>query len=297
MFPEKTCASATAANFECQPQPWTAVISARQSWFDWKLRQLWTYRDLISLFVWRDFVSVYKQTILGPAWHVVQPLLTTLMFTLVFSRVAQLSTDGVPPFLFYLSGTVPWYYFASTLTKTSNTFIANAQIMGKVYFHRLVIPVSVAISGLIAFFIQFSVFVVILLYYNISSGTSRITVWAAAFPFLLLLLAGFALGGGIIVSALTTRYRDLGNLVQFGVQLLMFATPVIYPASSIPEHHRWISELNPLSPIIECFRLSFVGAGSVSPTDLARSTVIMIVVFAVGLMLFNRVERNFMDTV
>jgi lipopolysaccharide transport system permease protein len=276
---------------------WTTRITPHRGWLDWRLGQLWRYRDLITLFVWRDFVSVYKQTILGPAWHVIQPLLTTLMFTLVFSKVAGLSTGGVPPFLFYLIGTVAWTYFASNLTKIANTFVGNAHVMGKVYFHRLVIPISVTISNLITFGIQLGIFLVALGFYTLSGTRLHLTPWLFLIPILLFMLAGYGLGAGIIVSALTTRYRDLANLVTFGVQLLMYATPVIYPASAIPAKYRWLVELNPLSPVMEGFRLAFLGSGTVNSGQFAVSFCVMLIVLGVGLMLFTHVERTFMDTV
>jgi len=278
-------------------EQWTTRITPHRGWLDWRLRQLWRYRDLISLFVWRDFVSVYKQTILGPAWHVIQPLLTTLMFTIVFSKMAGLSTEGAPPFLFYLIGTVAWGYFARNLTETSGTFVRHSHLMGKVYFHRLVIPISATISNLVSFGIQFGLFLVALGFYYCTGHKLHITAWIAATPLLLLMLAGYGLGGGIIVSALTTRYRDLANLVGFGVQLLMYATPVIYPASAIPGKYQWIIRLNPLAPIIEAFRKAFLGVGSVDITQLTWSLVIMLGVLTAGLMLFTHVERTFMDTV
>ena len=198
-----------------QEEGWTTRITPHRGWLDWRLNQLWRYRDLISLFVWRDFVSTYKQTILGPAGHIIQPLLTTLMFTVVFSRVARISTDGIPPFLFYLVGTVAWGYFANNLTKTAYTFVGNAPLLGKVYFHRLVIPISIAISNLITFGIQLTIFLVALAFYFFAGKGVNVTGWIFYTPFFLLMLAGYGLGGGIIVSALTTRYRDLANLVGF----------------------------------------------------------------------------------
>ena len=280
-----------------EAEQWTSRITPHRGWLDWRLAQLWRYRDLISIFVWRDFVSVYKQTILGPLWHVIQPLLTTLMFTVIFGKVARLSTDGVPPFLFYLAGTVAWSYFANNLTQTANTFTRHSHLMGKVYFHRLVIPISVTLSNLISFGIQFGIFIVALVYYSFSGATAHLTGWIFYTPLFLLMLAGYGLGGGIIVSALTTRYRDLANLVGFGVQLLMYATPVISPASTVPERFRWIIQLNPLSPVMEGFRLAFLGAGTVTLVQVAMSFGFMLVVLSVGLMLFTHVERTFMDTV
>jgi homopolymeric O-antigen transport system permease protein len=275
---------------------WT-VISPHRGWFDWRLGQLWRYRDLIGLFVWRDFVAVYKQTILGPGWHIVQPVVTTLIFTLVFGRIAGLSTEGTPPFLFYMAGYIAWTYFASCLDNTSKTFVANAPLLGKVYFHRLVIPVSLVISNLISFGIQFGVFLTALIIYAISGGVVHLNTWALLTPIFLLMLAGYGLGGGIMVCALTTRYRDLRHLVTFGVQLLLYLTPVIYPISAVPARYRWLAQINPLTPVIEGFRLGFLGVGSVTIEQLAVSFGTMLLALTAGLMLFSHVERTFMDTV
>src|SRR5262245_53149338 len=273
------------------------VISAPRGWFDWRLRQLWRCRDLISLFVQRDFVTYYKQTVLGPAWHVFQPLLTTLTYTVIFSKVAGLPTDGAPPFLFYMVGSVAWSYFATCLVKTASTFIANADLLGKVYFHRLAIPVSIVISNLIAFGIQLATLIAIMVGFAFSGTPVPATAWVLLTPVFLLMLAGYSLSGGIIVCALTTRYRDLIHLITFGVQLLMYATPVIYPASAVPERYRWIALLNPLTPVMEGFRLGFLGAGTVSVPQLVASFAAMLLLLSLGLMLFTRVERTFMDTV
>lgn len=276
---------------------WTTVITPHRGWLDWRLKQLWRYRDLISLFVWRDFVSAYKQTILGPAWHVIQPVLMTVTFTVIFGKVAKLPTDGIPPSLFYMSGIVCWNYFANNLNKTSSTFVGNSALLGKVYFHRLVIPISIAISNLISFGISLGIFLVLLAVEYFSTGRVHFTGWIFCTPLFLLMLAGYGLGGGIIVSALTTRYRDLVNLVAFGVQLLMYASFVMYPVSQVPPKFQWVVQLNPLVPIIEGFRLAFLGAGTVDPLQLASSFGIMLVLLAVGLMLFTHVEKTFMDTV
>jgi lipopolysaccharide transport system permease protein len=273
------------------------IITPARSWFDWRLKQLWRYRDLISLFVWRDFVSVYKQTILGPAWHIIRPLITTLIFTVVFSRMAGLSTDGAPPFLFYMVGNIAWTYFSTCLDNTSKTFVANSALLGKVYFHRLVIPVSLVISNLIAFGIQLGILLAVMAVYALSGVSLHLTSWVLLTPILLLILAGYALGGGIMVCALTTRYRDLSYLVTFGVQLLMYVTPVIYPVSALPARYRWTANLNPLTPVFEGFRVAFLGVGTVTPQELAVSFVMMLAVLAVGTILFTRVERTFMDTV
>ena len=291
--------SASVADGKSQPDDggWTTIITAHRGWLDWRLRQLWRYRDLTMLFVWRDFTSAYKQTILGPAWHVVQPLLTTLTYTLIFGMVARLPTNGVPPFLFYLSGIVFWNYFANTLTATSNTFVGNASLLGKVYFHRLTIPLSIAISNLISLVIQLGIFAAVLAYYRLTGTQLEFSAWLGVAPVLLLILAGYAMAGGIIVSALTTRYRDLSKLVTFGVQLLMFATPVLYPLSLVPPQYRWAALLNPLTPLIEGFRLGVFGTGMVDPSLLAVSALAMVALVAVGIMLFTHIERDFMDTV
>ena len=273
------------------------VIDARARLFDWRLRQLWRSRDLISIFVWRDFVSVYKQTILGPAWHLVQPLLTTVVFTVVFSRVAGLSTDGTPPFLFYLSGYIPWMYFATCLDGTAKTFVANAPLLGKVYFHRLAIPISIAISSLIAFGIQLVMYLVVLAVFTAQGSRVGLSAWIIAAPLFIVILAGYGLGLGIIVCALTTKYRDLRHLVTFGVQLLMYVSPVIYPLSAVPQSLRWVADINPIAPVIEGFRLCLLGVGTVTPADIVRSALLMGIVLLCSLILFSRVERTFMDTV
>jgi lipopolysaccharide transport system permease protein len=261
------------------------------------LKQLWRYRDLISLFVWRDFVSAYKQTILGPVWHIIQPLFTTIMFTVIFGKIAKLPTNGVPPFLFYLAGTVTWSYFANNINKTAYTFVGNSALLGKVYFHRLVIPISIAISNLISFAIQLGIFLLFLAIYFFNGTAMHFTGWIFCMPLFLLMLAGYGLGGGIIVSALTTRYRDLTILVSFGVQLLMYATPVILPMSAMPANYRWVLKYNPLTPIVEGFRQGFLGAGDVTAMQLGISFGVMLAVLGVGLMLFTHVEKTFMDTV
>jgi len=286
--------SATAAE---SSGGWNTFITPHRGWTDWRLKQLWRYRDLIALFVWRDFVSIYKQTILGPLWHIIQPLLTTITFTVMFGKIANLPTDKVPPFLFYLAGTVGWSYFANNINKTSTTFVGNANLLGKVYFHRLVIPISISISNLISFAIQLGILLVSVGIFWLRGAPVHFTGWIFCTPLFLLMLAGYGLGGGIIVSALTTRYRDLSNLVTFGVQLLMYATPVILPVSEVPEKYRWVLQYNPLTPIIEGFRLGFLGAGDVTMMQLGASFGVMVVVLGIGLMLFTHVEKTFMDTV
>ncbi len=276
---------------------WSLVIRPQRNLFDLRLGELWKYRDLTGLFVRRDFVSVYKQTILGPLWYLIQPILTTITFTVIFGRIARLPTDGLPQFLFYMSGTVVWTYFAECLNKTSNTFITNSQLFGKVYFPRLSVPISILFSNLVAFVIQFLLFLCFMLYFWASGAAIRPNLWVLLTPLLILMMAGLGLGFGIIVSSLTTRYRDLRFLVTFGVQLWMYATPVIYPVSSIPERYRILIQANPITPLVEAFRYAFLGAGAPNLLNLLYSGGFMLVVLTIGILLFNRIEATFMDTV
>ena len=249
---------------------WTTVIRPHRGWLDLRLGELWQARELVGIFVWRDFVSIYKQTILGPLWHIIQPLLTTLVFTVIFGNVARLPTDGLPPFLFYLSGTVIWGYFARCVTSTSSTFTANAGLFGKVYFLRLAVPVAILLSNLISFAIQFATFLGFLAFFWFVGADAQPNGSIVLIPLLLFLMAGFGLALGLIVSSLTTRYRDLQQLVGFGVQLLMYATPVLYPISFVPDRYRLLIQANPLTPIIEAFRYAFLGAGSMSTSSLSE---------------------------
>jgi lipopolysaccharide transport system permease protein len=278
-------------------EDWDLIIQPQRSLLDLRLAELWRYRDLVMLFVRRDFVSVYKQTILGPLWYLIQPLLTTITFTVIFGNIAKLPTDGLPQFLFYMSGTVVWSYFSDCLTKTSTTFVTNAQLFGKVYFPRLAVPVSILISNLITFIIQFTFFLAFMAFFAIGGADIHPNLWMLLTPLLILNMAGLGLGLGILVSSLTTKYRDLRFLVQFGVSLLMYATPVIYPASSIPTRFQWALQLNPMTPIVETFRYAFLGAGSVHPFGLLYSFSFMFIIVAIGTVMFNRVEATFMDTV
>ncbi|MDI9565503.1 MAG: ABC transporter permease, partial [Chloroflexota bacterium] len=273
------------------------IITSRKKWYDLQLADVWRYRDLIALFVRRDFVSRYKQTILGPLWFIIQPLITSLVFTVIFGNIARLPTDGLPQYLFYLSGNVMWGYFSACLTGTSDTFIANAGIFGKVYFPRLVMPLSIIISNLLSFAIQFVFFLGFYLFFYLQGAAIQLTEWAFTLPLLILLMAGLGLGFGIIISSMTTKYRDLRYLVTFGVSLWMYATPVIYPVSSIPEKWRWVAAINPITPIIETFRAGFLGAGNASWASLAYSAGFMFVVMFIGVVIFNRVEKTFIDTV
>ena len=276
---------------------WTLVIRPKRNWLDLRLGELWQARELVMQFVWRDFVAAYKQTVLGPVWYLIQPVLTTLTFTVIFGRIASLSTDGLPQFLFYMAGTVIWSYFSACLTKTSATFISNAGLFGKVYFPRLAVPVSILISNLITFGIQFVLFLIFVIYFWITGPVVQPNIWVLLTPVLVAMMAGLGLGFGIIISSLTTRYRDLQYLVSFGVQLLMYATPVVYPLSSVSGKLRWLIMANPMTPIVETFRYAFLGAGTANVWHLLYSAGFMLVVLTIGILIFNRVESTFMDTV
>jgi lipopolysaccharide transport system permease protein len=282
---------------QTDPEKWDMVIGPQRNLFDLRLGELWHARDLILLFVRRDFVAGYKQTILGPLWYLIQPLLTTIVFTIIFGNIAKLPTDGLPPFLFYMSGTVIFSYFASILSKTSDTFVNNANMFGKVYFPRLVVPVSILVSDLIAFAIQFGFFLVFLIYFAVRGTPVHLSWWLLLTPVLLLMMAGLGLGFGIIVSSLTTKYRDLRFLVKFGVQLLQYLTPVIYPLSSMPSKYQALIRLNPLTSVVEAFRYAYLGSGSVNLVQLGYSFIVMVIAIAIGAVIFNRVEATFMDTV
>jgi len=277
---------------------WDLVIRPRTAWFDLHLADLWRYRDLTAMFVWRDYVAQYKETILGPLWHILQPLLTTIIFTIIFGKMAKLPTDDLPPLLFYMGGVTCWSYFADCVNRTSLTFINNADIFGKVYFPRLIVPVSIVISSMIKFAIQFALFLAFLIFYWAQGTGIHPNAAIALTPLLLLLMAGLSLSVGIVVSALTTRYRDLQQLVAFGVQLMMFATPVVYPLSMIGGgNFRWLILANPMTPIVETFRYSYLGRGVFDVGYLFYSAGITVAVLLIGIVLFNRVERTFMDTV
>jgi lipopolysaccharide transport system permease protein len=282
---------------QTDPEKWDMIISPQRNLFDLRLRELWHARDLIMLFVRRDFVAVYKQTILGPLWYLIQPLLTTIVFTVIFGNIAKLPTDGLPSFLFYMSGTVIFTYFSSSLSKTSDTFTSNASMFGKVYFPRLAVPVSILISNLIAFAIQFLFFLAFMLFFVLRGTPLHPNWWILFTPVLLLMMAGLGLGFGIIVSSLTTKYRDLRFLVQFGVTLLQYITPVIYPLSAMSPKYQALIRLNPLTSVVEAFRYAYLGSGSVDLLQLGYSFAIMVVAIAVGAVIFNRVEATFMDTV
>lgn len=279
-----------------QGQQWTEIIEPRSSLWKLNLKELLDYRDLLWMWVRRDFSATYKQTALGPLWFFIQPLLTTIMFVIVFGRFAKLSTDGLPQILFYLAGITIWNYFAECLTRTATVFKDNANIFGKVYFPRLIIPVSIVLSNLAKFTIQLALFLGVFFYYWYQ-GKVQPNWHITLLPFLLLLMAGFALGAGMLISAMTTRYRDLIFLLTFGVQLLMYATPVIYPLSSLEGKYRAIASMNPIAPVVETFRYSFLGSGTFSWNGLLCSACVMLTVLVSGTVVFNKVEKTFMDTV
>ncbi len=276
---------------------WTEIIEPRARLLDLRLKELWRYRDLVLMFVRRDFVANYKQTILGPIWFFLQPLLTTVTYILIFGRMAGLSTDGLPMMLFYLAGVTIWNYFSETLNKTATVFKDNAQMFGKVYFPRLTMPFSIVLSNLVRFAIQFLLFIIVWIWYLLQSDAIQPNYLVALTPVLVLMMGLLALGLGMIISAMTTKYKDLIFLLTFGIQLLMFATPVIYPLSSLPEKYQWIILANPMSSIVETFRYAFLGSGTFNWVHLGYSAVFAIVILILGTIIFNRVEKSFTDTV
>lgn len=280
-------------------EQWTTVIKPKTSLLDVDFKEIWAYRDLLFLFVKRDIITIYKQTILGPLWFFVQPIMTTIMYMVVFGGIAGISTDGLPQPLFYLSGICMWQYFADCLNKTSNTFVNNAGIFGKVYFPRLIVPLSAVFSNLVRFGIQFSLFFLVYLFYIFFTDVQVLpNIYVLLFPFLILLMAGLSLGFGILFSSMTTKYRDLTFLLSFFVQLWMYATPIIYPLSTITNSKlQLIMSLNPLTSIIETFKFGMLGVGTFSWWSLGYSTLFMIVLMGVGIIVFNKVQRSFMDTV
>jgi lipopolysaccharide transport system permease protein len=279
-------------------EEWTEIISSKNNLFDLRLNEVWKYRDLLGLFVKRDFVAQYKQTILGPLWHVIQPLFTTIMFLLVFGRIANIPTDGISPILFYMSGITIWNYFSACLTSTSNTFLLNANIFGKVYFPRMILPLSTILSNIVRFGIQFGLLLALMIWFHFHGYPIDFNIHWIWIPFLVLLMAGIGLGLGIIISSLTTKYRDLVILLSFAVQLGMYVTPIAYRLSFLKNkgYGKFIAA-NPLSPIVECFRYCLFGRGTFSLGTLLYSAVFMTVVLLFGAVIFNKVEKNFMDTV
>jgi lipopolysaccharide transport system permease protein len=277
-------------------EQWDSVIESRHSLFDINLKELWHYRDLLVLFVRRDFVTVYKQTILGPLWFFIQPLLTTITFTIIFGNVAQLSTDGAPKVVFYMAGITLWGYFSTCLTTVSGVFNANAGIFGKVYFPRLIMPLTIVISNLMKFGVQFLLFVCFVGYFTLQNQIHP-NSWILLTPLIIVLMALISMGIGLILSSMTTKYKDLNQLIGFGVQLFMYATPVIYPSSSVPSTYQWVVELNPLVGLFDYMRFAYLGVGTFSISDLIYPSVFSIVILALGVLVFNKTQKTFMDTV
>lgn len=280
-------------------EEWDLVISPKAHLLELKLQDVWKYRDLLVLFVKRDFIAQYKQTILGPLWHIIQPIFTVIIFLIVFGRIANIPTDNIEPkMLFYMSGITIWNYFSSCLVNTSNTFTANASIFGKVYFPRLVIPLSVVISNMVRFAIQFFLLVTLMIYYHFNGFPIHLDISLLMIPIVIVILAGIGFGLGIIISSLTTKYRDFAVLLGFAVQLTMYATPIIYPLSFLDgSEYKWIIEINPLTPLVEAFRYSLFGKGTFTAISLSYSAGFMLVVIFIGIVIFNKVEKSFMDTV
>lgn len=280
---------------------WLYEISPKKTLFDFNFKEVWRYRDLLLLFVKRDIITVYKQTILGPLWFLIQPLMTSSIQFLVFMKIAEIPTDGIPPFLFLVAGNTLWGYFSECFTKTSSTFTTNQGIFGKVYFPRVISPVSVTISNLLKFGIQFAFFVILASYFYYKGFAVHPNWMVVLLPVLLLLMALISLGAGMIISSMTTKYRDLTYLVGFGVSLFMYVTPVVYPTSlaleKVPEQYHFLVYANPLTTIMEMFRYAFLGSGSFTIIGLVYTIVFSIVLFLIGLLVFNRTERSFIDTV
>ena len=273
------------------------IINSDNYWFKFKFTEAWEYRDLFILLIKRDFVAFYKQTVLGPLWFFIQPIITMVVFVFVFGKVGAFSTDGLPKPLFYLPGIICWNYFSECIIKNASVFRDNSNLFSKVYFPRIIFPFSIVFSSMIRFFIQLLLFILILFYYYFKGFEIQLNYTLLLFPYLLILLAALGQGLGLIISSLTTKYRDLSLLVNFGIQLLMFATTVVYPLSAAPERYKTIIALNPITSILEAFRYAFLGHGDFSIIILLRATLITAIVFFSGLVLFHKVEKNFIDTV
>lgn len=279
-------------------EEWDLIIKPQQKLLNLNLKEIWQYRDLLTMFVKRDVVTVYKQTVLGPIWFFVQPIMTMLVYIVVFGNIAEISTDDIPKPLFYLSGIIIWNYFSECFMQTSDTFSQNQDMFGKVYFPRLIMPLSKVVSGLIKFLIQFSLFLLIYLYFFIVEDLSVSISWTILLvPYLIVLMACLGLGFGLIFTSMTTKYRDLRFLVQFGVQLLMYATPIIYPMNLIEGRLKTIISLNPLAHVVEAFKYGFLGRGELSAYGLVYATIFAIVTLVLGILIFNKTEKSFVDTI
>jgi len=282
------------------PEDWTLIIEPNGKLLSLNLNEIWRYKDLLEMYIKRDIVTFYKQTILGPLWFFIQPIFTTIVFMFVFGGLAKIPTDGIPQALFYLSGITLWNYFSESLTKTSDTFLTNQAIFGKVYFPRLIAPLSITITGLIKMFIQFGLFAVLYIYFVAKGVPVRPNLYALLFPVLILILAGLSLGFGIIISSMTTKYRDLKFLITFAVQLWMYATPVIYPLSVMEGSYKkymWLIQANPVTSVMETFKFGFLGQGTFTWLSLGYSALFSVLILLIGIIIFNKVERSFMDVI
>lgn len=278
-------------------QTWSEEIKAKNSLFTINVKEIWHYRDLLLMLVKKDYVTFYKQTILGPIWFFIQPIMTMLIYIVLFGQIAKIKTDGAPEAAFYLSGIIIWNYFSESLNKTATVFKDNATLFGKVYFPRLIMPLSIVFSGLMKFAIQFLLFLIVICYYAFVEQSIHPNIWVLATPVLILLMASFALGLGMIFSSLTTKYKDLVFLLSFGIQLFMYATPVVYPSSAMPDKFKFFLTINPLTGIFECFRYAYLGTGDFQPQSLGLSAFLIFILLTVGVLIYNKVEKSFMDTV
>jgi lipopolysaccharide transport system permease protein len=288
------------SNIEEDNEPWDLVLEPDNKWYSLGLSKIFRFKDLLFLFVRRDFVSIYKQTILGPIWFFIQPVITAITYAIIFGALADISTEGMPPLLFYMCGITLWNYFSETLSKTSDTFTANSGIFGKVYFPRMIVPLSVVLSNMIKFGIQFFLFLVVWIYYLIIDPNIHPNYTIIFIPFLILLMGFLGLGFGIIITSMTTKYRDLKFLVNFAVQLLMYASPIIFPLSLVREKYpqfKLILLANPITSIVEAFKYAFLGVGEFNLFYLGYSVLFTVILFFIGLVVFNKVEKSFMDTV
>lgn len=281
---------------QLKEEQWDLVIDSESQKGSFNVKELWRYRDLLALFVKRDIVAIYKQTVLGPVWFFVQPIVSALVFTVIFSLFAKVKTDGAPPILFYLGGLTLWNYFSECLLKTSETFIQNQHIFGKVYFPRLIVPISFIISNLFKLGIQLIVFIIVWVYFY-NKGQVSVHWSILLLPILVLTTSGLSLGLGVIFSSVTTKYRDIRFLLQFGIQLMMYVSSVVIPISQVPVKYQWIMKLNPMVSVIETFKYSFLGTGTFDPYNLLYSFGIMVILLLIGIRMFNRVEKNFMDVI
>lgn len=282
-----------------ETEEWSEIITTKRHLFDVRLQEVWRYKDLLFMFVKRDFIAQYRQTILGPLWHIVQPVFTTVMFLIVFNKIAKISTDGLPPLIFYMSSITIWNYFSACLSSSSNTFVSNAGIFGKVYFPRLIMPLSKVLSNMVRFGIQFFLLSSVIIYYIVARNfVLHIGIHTLLLPVIVINMAAIGLGTGIIISSLTTKYRDLSILIGFGVQLLMYITPVVYPLSFLEKSkYKMFIEWNPLTPLVEGFRYALFQTKEFNINSLFYSMLFAVVALASGILMFNRVEKTFMDTV